>query len=94
MLFSPASEFYYGDYETKDDKPYGFLYNHGEEDSKAAKTLYKREVAAAMAMLITDEARARAEYLLGNLRTIVRRYGDTAIAGQVRAHCDRWRQWL
>ncbi len=56
--------------------------------------MYKREVAAAMAMLITDEARARAEYLLGNLRTIVRRYGDTAVAGQVRAHCDRWRQWL
>lgn len=94
LLFSPASEFYYGDYETKDDKPYGFLYNYGEEDSKAAKTLYKREVAAAMAMLITDEARARAEYLLGNLRTIVHRYGDTAVAGRVRAHCDRWRQWL
>lgn len=94
LLFSPASEFYYGDYETKDGKPYGFLYNYGEEDSKAAKAVYKREVASAKAMLTTDEARARAEYLMGNLRTIILRYSDTAVAGQVRAHCDRWRQWL
>ncbi len=94
LLFSPASEFYYGDYETKNGKPYGFLYNYGEEDSEAAETVYKREVAAAMAMMTTDEARARAEYLMGNLRTIILRYDDTAVAGQVRAHCDRWRQWI
>lgn len=94
LLFSPASEYYYGDYENKNGKPYGYLYNYGEEDSDAANALYRREVAAAMAMFATDEARACAEYFLGNLRTVVRRYGDTATAGQVRARCDRWRQWL
>ncbi len=94
LLFSPASEFYYGDYETKNGKPYGFLYNYSEEDSKAAEAVYKREVAAAKAMLATDEGRARAEYYLGNLRTIIRRYDATAVAGQVRTHCDRWRQWI
>ncbi len=94
LLFSPASEYYYGDYEAGDGKPYGFLYSYGKEDSKAAQALYSREVAAALAMLASDEARARAEYYLGNLRTVVRRYGETAMAGHVRARCDRWRQWL
>ena len=92
QLFSPASEYYYGDYETKNGKPYGFLYKYDNKDSAAANALYKREVAASLAML-SDEARARAEYNLGNLRTVVIRYGNTAMAGHVRAHCDRWRQW-
>ncbi len=89
LLFSPASEYY----EDKNGKPYGFLYSYGEGDSEAAKAAYKREVAAAMAML-SDEGRARAEYLMGNLRTVVRRYGDTAVAEQVRAHCDGWKEWI
>ena len=94
LLFSPASEYYYGDYEAGDGKPYGFLYSYGKEDSNAAQALYSREVAVALAMLASDEARARAEYYLGNLCTVVRRYGETAMAGHVRACCDRWRQWL
>ena len=51
-------------------------------------------IEAALAMLESDEAKAKAEYLLGNLKTIVARYGDTDMGRYVKNSCDRWQQWI
>ena len=45
-------------------------------------------------MFRSDEERAKAEYFLGNLKSVVRRYPDTQMAEYVRTSCDRWRNWL
>lgn len=45
-------------------------------------------------MLTTDEARARAEYILGNLATIVKRYPTTQTAQFVKTSCDNWKLWI
>lgn len=61
---------------------------------KQTEEIYDREVAAALAMLTSDETKAKAEYLFGNLVTIIKRYPNTSTAQHVRTSCDHWRQWL
>ncbi len=56
--------------------------------------IYKREVAKALAMLKSDEAKAEAEYILGNLKTVVKRYEGTSTAQFVKTSCDNWENWL
>lgn len=74
-------------------KNYDFLYDHdqtvGIVDSK-----YNNEVKSALAMMTTDEARAKAHYILNNLVTIVKFYGDTTTGHRVKTSCDRWQSWL
>ncbi|MDE5800253.1 MAG: hypothetical protein K2H74_04420, partial [Paramuribaculum sp.] len=76
-------------------RKYGFLYDYvttiGHKQSEA---IYDREVKAALAMLTTDEARAQAQYILGNLKTIVKRYPHTAAARYIKISCDHWRDWI
>lgn len=44
---------------------------------------------------ITDtEALAEAHYLLGNVRTIARRYPNTAVGKMMAAECDAWSDWI
>ena len=45
-------------------------------------------------MLVGDEARAKAQYMLGNMKTVVKRYGNTAAARKIKTSCDNWRSWL
>lgn len=45
-------------------------------------------------MLQTDEAKAEAEYILGNLRTIIKHYGNTTTAKNIKISCDNWHTWL
>ena len=61
---------------------------------KQTEAIYEREVSAALAMLTTDEARAEAEYILGNLKTIIKRYGNTSTANIIKSSCDNWESWL
>lgn len=74
-------------------KNYDFLYDHdqtvGIEDSK-----YNNEVKSALAMMTTDEAKAKAHYILNNLVTIVKFYGNTTTGQHVKTSCDRWQSWL
>ena len=66
---------------------YAFLYDYDSSDGpEQTEALYRKEEAAALAMLTTDEARAEAQYILFNLATIVKRY--------VKTSCDNWRTWL
>lgn len=84
---------YYGDDFAK--RKYAFLYNYETTvGHKHTKAIYDREVKAALAMLTTDEARAQAQYILGNLKTIVKRYPDTKVAQYVKTSCDRWQDWI
>lgn len=74
---------------------YGFLYDYDRTTGhKTTEGIYEKEVAASLAMLATDEARAKANYILGNLKTVVKRYGNTSTARYVRTSCDNWKSWL
>lgn len=72
-----------------------FLYSYTDNEALRSETeyLYQREVKAALAML-SDEARAEAEYMLGNNKTVVKHYGNTPAAGYIKTSCDNWESWL
>lgn len=69
-----------------------FLYDYN--DSKGTAERYRRDVDNALATLATDEARARAQLMLNNIVTVIRRYPTTAAADFLRRSCDNWRDWL
>ena len=90
-MFVPCLQYWDDDFAAYDD----ILYNVKDEARKQrTEDIYRQEVKRAMAMLRSDEAKAEAEYLLYNLRTIVKRYGHTTVARRVRHSCDNWRSWL
>lgn len=90
-VFEPA--FYY-DSESACHR-LGFLYDSEDYDTYiAAVARCNSEESSALAMLTTDEARARAQLLLGNVLTVIRLYPATAAADVVRRSCDNWRDWL
>ncbi len=77
------------------DDNYNFLYDYNVSvGHRATESLYYSEIQASLAMLETDEARARAEYVLGNLVTVIRRYPGTSTATFVKTSCDNWKSWL
>lgn len=74
---------------------YSFLRNYIEDKTYwKVEDEYKKEVEAALAMLTTDEARARAEFIFRNLKTVVQKYPNTRAALYVYTSCDNWRSWL
>lgn len=91
-IFYPALVYWCDDFAGTN---YAFLYDYAvSDDQKKTEALYKTEVAAALAMLTTDEARAEAQFILGNVRTVIRNYADTAAAAKVKSSCDGWENWL
>lgn len=91
-LFEPALQYWEDEFP---DNNYPFLYNYETSvGHKTTEAIYSKEIKAALAMFVTDEERAKAEYLLGNLRTVVKRYGSTATAQYIKTSCDNWRNWL
>lgn len=77
------------------DSIYDFLYDYERTvGHNATEALYYSEIKSSLAMLTTDEARAKARYILGNLATVVRCYGKTTTAEYVRSSCDNWKSWL
>ncbi|GEM_PF-650028 len=76
----------------------GFGFRHYNEyeakDSKSEK-LYKVECKKALAMLRSDEAKAKAQCILNNFKTVTKRYPSTAAARRAKENpCDTWRTWL
>lgn len=55
---------------------------------------FTREVDSALAMLETDEARAAAQLMLRNYRTVARHYPSTVAGRFLASHCDAWTDWL
>ena len=91
-LFSPQLEYWEEDFA---EEKYSFLYDYSSaKDYKKTEAEYNMGIEAALAMLESDEAKAKAEYILGNLKTVVARYGDTTTGRFVKTSCDRWKQWI
>lgn len=94
VLFTPYYEYLWADVVPK-DRIYDFLYDYEQTvGHKYTEAVFDKQVREAMRMFTTDEARARAEYLLGNLRTVIARYPSTSTAASIRNTCDNWRDWL
>lgn len=92
MRFSPDLQYWEDDFA---ERNYDFLFDyHTGVGHKKTDEIYDREVRESLAMLTTDEARARAQYILGNLVTVARRYPDTSVGRFVRTSCDNWNNWL
>lgn len=90
--FEPDLNYWNDDYA---ENNYAFLYDYPTSvGHEATEKHYAAEIAAAKAMLRTDEARARAEHILGNNATVVRRYANTATAQLIKTSCDNWQNWL
>ncbi|MDE6715031.1 MAG: hypothetical protein K2J74_00935, partial [Muribaculaceae bacterium] len=91
QLFNPNT------YEDEEfgEKNYAFLYDYkktvGHENTEE---IYNREIELALNMMETDGARAEAHYILGNLKTIVKLYGNTSTAQFVKSSCDNWETWI
>lgn len=91
-IFEPDLQYWEDDFARK---RYAFLYDYEETiGHKTTEKIYKEELNAALAMLETDEAKAKAQYTLNNLKTIVKYYGDTSICKYVKTSCDNWQSWL
>lgn len=92
LLFDPILQ--YRDLSFGVDN-YGFLYDYETTiGHKTTESIYDKEIKASLDMMTTDEARAKANYILGNMATVVKRYGDTATAQRIKSSCDNWRSWL
>lgn len=52
------------------------------------------EIEKGFRMLRSPDAVAEAEFLMGNYRTIAKRYPHTPAARYLAAHCDHWADWL
>jgi len=76
-------------------KYYAFLYDYEETvGHMVTEEIYDKELKASLAMLTTDEAKAKAQFTLNNLRTVVKYYGDTSIGQYIKTSCDNWQSWL
>lgn len=90
--FSPILQ-YWDDYNSLSG--YDFLYDYNRSvGHRQTEEVYDREVSKALHQLVSDEAHAEAEYIMGNLKTVVRKYPDTSTAETVRTSCDNWKNWL
>lgn len=91
-IFEPDLQYWEDDFA---QKRYAFLYDYEEIiGHKTTEKIYNEELKAALAMLETDEAKAKAQYTLNNLQTIVKHYGNTSIGKYVKSSCDNWQSWL
>lgn len=93
-LFEPCLD----DYWSNDDctKAYDeILYDYKTTiGHKKTEEIYQTEIIEALSMLQSDESKAEAEYILGNLRTIIKHYGNTTTAKKIKISCDNWHSWL
>lgn len=90
-LFEPALQYWDDNFNRYDNILYDYEQTIGHNKTEE---LYQSEIKQAMAMIQSDETKAEAEYILGNLRTIVKYYGNTTTAQHIKKSCDNWRSWL
>ena len=50
-------------------------------------------IAETVASIHDNETAAEVQYLLGNLKTIAKKYPDTATGQFLSTHCDNWKDW-
>lgn len=90
--FDPDLDYYDNSFS---EVNYPFLYSFGsEKDYELLWKRFEKNVNEARKMASTEEGKAQIEYTLGNLKTVVKLYGNTPMANFVRKSCDRWQMWL
>ena len=91
-IFVPDLQYWEDDFA---QKCYAFLYDYEKTiGHKTTEKIYDKELKASLAMLTTDEAKAKAQLTLNNLKAIVKYYGDTSIGQYIKTSCDNWQSWL
>lgn len=91
-IFEPDLQYWEDDFA---QKRYSFLYDYEKTvGHKTTEKIYDDELKASLAMLTTDEAKAKAQLTLNNLKTIVKYYGYTSIGQYIKTSCDNWQSWL
>lgn len=91
-LFSPSSYI-----NTELIHKYEFLYSYYDNlsiDTEKLRREEKEEIDKSLSMLITEEVKAEAYYILGDLETIFNHYDNTPTALFIKASCDEWQEWL
>lgn len=74
---------------------FDFLYDYDRTvGHKKTEAILDEEITRALNTLTSQEAKAEAQYILGNLKTVAKRYPDTAVAGRLKSSCDNWKNWL
>lgn len=74
---------------------YEILYDYARSVGREkTEKIYQAEIKKALEMLQSEESKAKAEYILGNLGTIIKHYGNTTTAQYIKKSCDDWRSWL
>ncbi|MDE5887788.1 MAG: hypothetical protein K2H46_09410 [Muribaculaceae bacterium] len=90
--FYPTLQYWDDDYAKS---YFDFLFDYDRTiGHRKMESCYDKEITKALNMLSSDEARAEAQYILGNLKTIVKKYPDTAISNHIKSSCDNWKTWL
>lgn len=91
-IFEPYLQYWEDDFA---QKRYSFLYDYEKTvGHKTTEKIYDDELKASLAILTTDEAKAKAQITLNNLKTIVKYYGYTSIGQYIKTSCDNWQSWL
>lgn len=92
VIFEPDLQYWEDNFAKKN---YDFLYDYEKTvGHKVTEKKYNDDIKAALAMLTTDEAKAKANYILNNLKTIIKYYGGTSTAQYIKTSCDNWKSWL
>lgn len=93
-LFEPMLD--YWSYNDEIAKQYhGFLYNYSQNnDCEKTKAIYLAEIQKALSMLQSDEYKAEARYMLGEIKTVLKHYSHTTVAQHIKTSCDHWEKWL
>lgn len=91
-VFLPVQQYWNDDLA---QKKYTFLYDYEwTVEQETINTNYNNELNAALAMLTSEEAKAKAQYILNNLKTIVKYHRNTSTGRYVMTSCDNWHSWL
>lgn len=91
-IFGPT--LYYGETHFEENN-YNFLYDYEHKTGHAqTEALYQQEVTKVLAMIQSNEMRAKAEYFLGNVKSVLKKYPYTTTANLIKTSCDNWKSWL
>lgn len=91
-LFEPRLDYWSNDcIKGYDNILYDYKHSVGHRQTEK---IYQEEIKKALEMFKSEEAKAEAEYILGNLRTIIKCYGNTTTARYIKKSCDNWHSWL
>ena len=81
-------------YDEKDDETYDFVYDYETTiGHQSTWDKFNKDFDETYDML-SDEAKAKVQYMSGNLKTVIKKFPETEIAAFVKTSCDGWKDWL